>query len=68
MCSLMFSSILITFFEFTYPYRKEWQNIKSDVKTDFLHMGVTQLILPRILEFLFVPVILYFSNFDRFRI
>ncbi|MBG08596.1 MAG: hypothetical protein CME68_07545 [Halobacteriovoraceae bacterium] len=56
MSSLMFSSILITFFEFTYPYRKEWQNIKSDVKTDFLHMGVTQLILPRILEFFFVPI------------
>ena len=43
MCSLMFASVLITFFEFAYPYRKEWQNIKSDVKTDFLHMGVTQL-------------------------
>ena len=32
MCSLMFASLVITFFEFAYPYRKEWQNIKRDVK------------------------------------
>ena len=56
MSSLTFSSVIITFFEVVYPYRKEWQNVKGDIKTDFLHMSVTQLVLPRILEIFFIPI------------
>ncbi|HEY5750287.1 MAG TPA: GH3 auxin-responsive promoter family protein [Chryseolinea sp.] len=59
---LMMAMLLVTFFEYYTPYKKDWQATRYDVKHDMLFMVFIQLIFTKFLVFFTAVVLLRTIN------
>jgi ornithine lipid hydroxylase len=51
-------ALAITFMEWRFPYRQEWQGKKEDLKNDVTFLVLVQIVLPSVLPFLIAVTIL----------